>query len=267
MDRDVTLRGGDAVLHLDVDTGGRVTHFSVGGIEILAHLDPTSPFHWGSFVMAPWAGRIRNGRFTFDGREHQLPLSSEPHAIHGTVVDRPWWVADATGDSVVLDCQLDERWPWRGFVRQVIRLGERVADFRIEVHADDEAFPAAAGWHPWFRRHLRPGADPVEMDFAAEAMLIRDATGIPTGERGPITEQPWDDCFDGVRWPVTLTWPGTMSLAISSDTRYGVVYTERSDALCVEPQTGPPDALNLEPFLVRPGQPLATTMTWSWRVP
>jgi len=265
MDREITIRSGDAVMHLDLDAGGRVTQFSVGDVELLAHEDPTGPFHWGSFVMAPWAGRIRNGRFTHDGQEHHLPINWGPHAIHGTVADRPWWVADADGDSAVIDCPLDDRWPWRGFVRQVIRLGEHVADFRAEVHADDEAFPAAVGWHPWFRRRLTPDGDGVELSFDAEAMLVRDAVGIPTGERGPIAGEPWDDCFDGVRWPATLTWPGALSLAISSDTRYGVVYTEPLDALCVEPQTGPPDALNLEPFLVVPGRPLVATMTWTWR--
>lgn len=265
MDRELTLRSGDAVVHLDLDAGGRVTHFSVGDVELLAQIDLGSPYHWGSFVMAPWAGRIRNGRFDFNGLVHHLPVNWGPHAIHGTVADRPWWVADADADSAVIDCPLDDRWPWRGFVRQVIRLDERVADFRVEVHADDEAFPAAAGWHPWFRRRLTPGGEPVELSFDAEAMLVRDAGGIPTGERGPIADGPWDDCFEGVRWPATLTWPGALSLAISSDTRYGVVYTEPLDALCVEPQTGPPDALNLEPFLVTPGRPLAAAMTWTWR--
>jgi aldose 1-epimerase len=265
MDRDITLHSGDAVLHLDLDSGGRVTRFSIGDVELVAHVDRGTPFHWGSFVMAPWAGRIRNGRFTFNGQVHQLPVNWGPHAIHGTVADRPWWVADADGDSAVIDCPLDDRWPWRGFVRQVIRLGERVVDFRVEVHADDEEFPASVGWHPWFRRHLTPGGGPVELAFDAEAMLLRDAAGIPTGERGPIGEQPWDDCFDGVRWPVTLTWPGGVSLEISADTRYGVVYTEPRDALCVEPQTAPPDALNLEPFVVVPGRPVSATMTWAWR--
>lgn len=265
MDRDMTLHSGDAVLHLDLDSGGRVTRFSIGDVELVAHVDRGTPFHWGSFVMAPWAGRIRNGRFSFNGQVHQLPVNWGPHAIHGTVADRPWWVADADGDSAVIDCPLDDRWPWRGFVRQVIRLGERAVNFRVEVYADDEEFPASVGWHPWFRRHLTPGGGPVELTFDAEAMLIRDAAGIPTGERGPIREQPWDDCFDGVRWPVTLTWPGGVSLEISADTRYGVVYTEPRDALCVEPQTAPPDALNLEPFVVVPGRPLTATMTWAWR--
>lgn len=265
MDREITLRSADATMHIDLDAGGRITHFSVGGVELLAHEDLASPFHWGCFVMAPWAGRIRNGRFTFAGQQFQLPVNWDPHAIHGTVVDRPWWVSDFTSESLVIDCPLDDRWPWRGYVRQVISLNDRVAEFRLEVHADDEEFPASAGWHPWFRRRLDPGADPAELDFDAAAMLVRDSAGIPTGQRGPIPDQPWDDCFDGVRWPVTLTWPGVLSLAISGDTKYGVVYTEPLDALCIEPQTGPPDALNLEPFVVRPGQPLTAAMTWTWR--
>jgi aldose 1-epimerase len=265
VDRQITLRSGEAAMQLDLDAGGRITQFAVGGVELLAHVDVASPFHWGSFVMAPWAGRVRNGRFTLDGREHHLPVNWGPHAIHGTVVDRPWWVADLTGSSAVIDCPLDDRWPWRGYVRQVLRLGDSIAEFRVEVHADDHAFPATVGWHPWFRRRLVPDGAPVEVHLDAESMLVRDSTGIPTGERGPVAPQPWDDCFDGVRWPITLTWPDALSLAISGDTRYGVVYTEPLDALCVEPQTGPPDAFNLEPFLVRPGDPLAATMTWAWR--
>ena len=34
--------------------------------------------------------------------------------------------------------------------------------------------------------------------------------------------------------------------------------------VCVEPQTGPPDALNLEPVVVTPDRPLTAAMTWSW---
>ena len=48
--------------------------------------------------MAPWTGRVRDGRFTFDGVAYQLPLNKPPHAIHGTARDHPWTV-DASGDS------------------------------------------------------------------------------------------------------------------------------------------------------------------------
>ena len=62
--------------------------------------------HWGSFPMVPFAGRVRHGRFTFDGRVHELPIDMPPHAIHGTGYIQPWHV-DAVGDSEMsMSCDL-----------------------------------------------------------------------------------------------------------------------------------------------------------------
>ncbi|CAM5383133.1 aldose 1-epimerase [Streptomyces purpurascens] len=44
-----------------------------------------------------------------------------------------------------------------------------------------------------------------------------------------------------------------------------VVYDEQEAAVCVEPQTGPPNGLNTLPRSSRPWQPLEATTTWSWR--
>lgn len=263
MERELILRRGAAALHLDVEAGGRVTQLDLADLSVLAHVDRDSPVHWGCFVMAPWAGRIRDGRFGFDGRPYQLPLNWGPHAIHGTVLDRPWQLTEATADSAVLDCPLDDRWPWRGHVRQVVQVRDSAVEFTVTVEPAAAAFPAATGWHPWFRRRLARGG-PVDIALDADAMLLRDDAGIPTGDRVPVPDGPWDDCFDRVRWPVILTWPDALRMEITADTRYGVVYTEPNDAVCVEPQTGPPDALNLEPTVVSPGQPLSATMAWSW---
>lgn len=52
---------------------------------------------------------------------------------------------------------------------------------------------------------------------------------------------------------------------IRSDCPTWVVYTIPTEALCVEPQTAPPDALNIGPTIVEPGQPLIAQMTWTWR--
>jgi aldose 1-epimerase len=43
------------------------------------------------------------------------------------------------------------------------------------------------------------------------------------------------------------------------------VFTEPADALCVEPQTAPPGALDVDAAVVEPGAPLTATMTWRWR--
>lgn len=43
-------------------------------------------------ILAPWTGRLAAGRYTFQGRTHQLPID-EPQrgtALHGLVAKRPW---------------------------------------------------------------------------------------------------------------------------------------------------------------------------------
>ena len=97
-------------------------------------------------------------------------------------------------------------------------------------------------------------------------MYLRDAAGITTTERvSPPPPGPWDDCFTDLRRPPVLRWPGFLELTIESDCPAWVVYTEPEDALCVEPQTAPPDALNTGPTVVEPGRPLIAEMTWRWR--
>lgn len=261
----ITLMAGDAQLTLDPAAGGRVAQLTVDDLELLAHTGE-KPTRWGSFVMAPWAGRIRRGQFTFDGTTYELPTDrSPPHAIHGTVLDQQWSVTDSSVSRATLACPLGEPWPWSAAVRQTITLAERTATFELSVHTDGPPFPASAGWHPWFCRRLARGA-PVELGFSASSMLTRDDDGIPTGTRADVPPGPWDDCFDEVSWPVILNWADAMRLEVSADTRYVVVFDELPEAVCVEPQTGPPDALNLEPAVVTAEHPLVATMTWTWRL-
>lgn len=255
---------------VDLAHGGRLASMVVGGRELLV-TDGVGRMGWGSFPMAPFAGRVRDGRFTFRGTHHQLLIHLPPHAIHGTVLDQSWHRLDehsiATG--------LGPDWPFAGRAIQRFDLREGQFDFRLEIHAD-EPMPASIGWHPWFRRRLAAAGDdsvadrdsstpPVELDFAAGSMYVRDAAGITTSDRISPTPGPWDDCFTDLRRPPVLRWPGVLELTIDSDCRDWVVYTVPTEALCVEPQTAPPDALNLGPAIVEPGRPLVAEMRWTWR--
>jgi len=47
--------------------------------------------------------------------------------------------------------------------------------------------------------------------------------------------------------------------------RWIEVFNQRDDAICVEPQSAPPDAVNLDGPVVEPGAPLLVTMEWRWR--
>ncbi|CAM5488912.1 Aldose 1-epimerase OS=Streptomyces tendae OX=1932 GN=GUR47_19910 PE=4 SV=1 [Streptomyces tendae] len=52
---------------------------------------------------------------------------------------------------------------------------------------------------------------------------------------------------------------------MTSPEQWAVVYDEQEAAVCVEPQTGPPNGLNTLPRLVTPLEPLEATTTWAWR--
>jgi aldose 1-epimerase len=257
-----------ADLVIDLVSGGRLASFIVDGHELLLTQGP-APMDWGSFPMAPYAGRIRQGRFVFRGQEHTLPIAMPPHAIHGTVFDRPWEALDER----TITTDLGPAWPFAGRAVQRFELEAGRLMSRLEVHAS-EPMPASIGWHPWFRRVPRPNAgmavgsalEPVELELDAGAMFRRDATGMATGELVvPPPPGPWDDCFTDLRRPPVLRWPGFLELTIESDCPVWVVYTMPTDALCVEPQTAPPDALNQSPVIVEPGRPLTAEMVWSWR--
>jgi aldose 1-epimerase len=258
------LNHGDVHLVLDPDRGGRMVSLAVGDLRLLrTPEDDPDGLHWGAFVMAPWAGRIRHGRFAFDGVEHQLELNSGEHAIHGTVRGQPWTVEDATTRRARLTCDFGPGWPFPGWVEHVLELHDDHLDFELTLHATEGRMPVSTGWHPWWQR--RVGDVDARLELPAASMFVRDSEGIALTQLVPPPPGPWDDCFTDLNGPPTLAWDGVLALQIESDCPCVVVYDQPAAAICVEPQTAPPDALNRDPFVADPDHPLRAAMRWRWR--
>ncbi|MEU6810407.1 aldose 1-epimerase [Streptomyces sp. NPDC046831] len=258
---EITLTAGDAEVTLQPGNGGRVGGLRVGGVELLRQGE-----RFGCFPMVPWCGRIRDGRFLDGATVQQMPLNSPPHAIHGTARDGAWRTARTTGTEAVMTYDLVDPWPYPARVTQVATLSEDALTLAMAVETYASSFPAQIGWHPWFRRNL--GGQDVRIDFDPAWQEERGGDHLPTGHRLDPKPGPWDDCFGmpgGV--DVTLTWPGQLELRVTSPEEWVVVYDEQEAAVCVEPQTGPPNGLNTLPRLVTPLEPLEATTTWSWRRP
>jgi aldose 1-epimerase len=256
-ERQILHEAGPARLVIDLDHGARLASLQVFGHELLVTADE-DPIGWGCYPMAPFAGRVRRGRFAFGGVDHELPINFPPHAIHGSVFDKAWSADSDTEFST----NLGAAWPFPGRARHSVTLGPESLTMSLEVLSHGDPMPASCGWHPWFRRRL-DGGEPAGLAFEAGFMELRDDEGIPSGERVPPPVGPWDDCFGDIRrWPV-VTWQGALELRMETSCEFLVVYTERDDAICVEPQTAPPNSL---PFVVEPGHPLVATTTWNWQV-
>jgi aldose 1-epimerase len=247
----------DTDLVVDLDQGCRIASLRTGGHELLI-TDGPSPIEWGLYPMAPYAGRVRKGRFEYGGRWYQLPRTLNGHAIHGTVYLQEW---EQDGDTTFVT-DLGAPWPFPGFVLQEMRLEEGTLSLHLEVHATEGPMPASCGWHPWFRRTI--GDAVLHLDFRPGFMLQRDGEGITTRQRTAVPEQPWDDCFGDVSSPPVLEWPGFLRLEVVTDCDWWVVYNERDNTTCVEPHSAPPDALNNQPRIVQPGRPLVANTTFHW---
>lgn len=254
---ELTAPGVRAVV--DLVAGGRLASLVVDGRELLK-TEGDGPITWGSFPMAPFAGRVRDATLVFAGSTYALRPSLPPHAIHGTVHERRW---RAEGDGSIAT-ELGPDWPFAGRAVQRFDIGPDHLRFRLEVHGD-EPMPASIGWHPYFLRRLTDVDEELELDFEAGAMYVRDAAGIATERRVAPPPGPWDDCFTDLAGPPVLRWPGFLELTIEADCPDWVIYTAPEDALCVEPQTAPPNSINTDPTIVRPDRPLVAEMTWRWR--
>ncbi len=281
----IVLRAGAARVVVEPTFGGRLSSLSVAGVELLWQPDgempgASHPFGWGSFVMAPFAGRVRRGELKFDGKTHQLAQAMPPHAIHGTVFDTEWevdgvWSASADGRpgaSCELSCDLGPVWPFRGVVHHRIELSEGTDAQRgsltqhLRLEAAD-AMPVSLGWHPWFPRLLPGATGPLEWTFdrAGVQMFQRDDDGIATADMTDVPPGPWDDCFAGIG-TVTVRWPGLMELTVDHDCPVVVLFDGLDHAVCVEPQTGPPDAAAVwgDRATVAAGDQRSARTTWTW---
>ena len=254
---ELTAPGVRAVV--DLVAGGRLASFAVDGRELIK-TGGDGPITWGSFPMAPFAGRVRDASLAFAGATYALRPSLPPHAIHGTVLDRPWRLV---GEGTIAT-DLGPDWPFAGWAVQRFDLGPDHLTFRLEVHGD-EPMPASIGWHPYFLRRPAGVDGELELDFEAGAMYVRDAAGIATDRRIEPPPGPGTTPSPTCAGPPVLRWPGFLELTIESDCPDWVIYTAPEDALCVEPQTAPPDAINTDPTIVLPDRPLIAEMTWRWR--
>ena len=236
------------------------------------------PSSFGIPILFPFPNRIRDGRFTWDGVEYEVPLApGKPNAIHGFCLDRAWRIIDQGEDFVVGLFQLsiddpDRRkcWPadFRLEVRYRVIENRLESQFRIE-NPDDVRLPWGLGTHPYFRLPLSQHGSPNSCVFTVpvqEEWELQE--NLPTGTRSAVpstgslrsgirygTER-FDNVFTG--WQ---TDGQTLKCSIA-DEESGIELTQACDArlfreavvftppdraaVCLEPYTCVTDAVNLQ---------------------
>ena len=278
----IELRAGEAAATISPDEGGMVVSIRIRGQELLVQRRPgTEPVPtFGSFLMAPWVGELSKGEVDFRGRHVQIPPNKGRHAIHGLVATGAWGVVDVGPAAARLERRLPGPWPFGGLVTQDIRIDAEGITFEAEIRADEQAMPAALGWHPWF---ACPDPDVVRVGVEAMEELVLDDELLPTGARRQVAGESdlrdapvlggrrLDTVFVGAVSPALLRLPGLqVRLHFDPSIETIVVYTPPG-AVCVEPWSAWPDAFRMASaghasgaVVLEPGETLRRWTRWEW---
>lgn len=268
----VELGKGAVALTVYPQDGARIASLRAFGYELLRQWDPQRrAFQYGAFPMVPWVGRLGDGQLNVAGQTYALPANKPPHALHGMACYSDWRIVAQTPDTLTLEMALASPWPWTGRVVQHFCVQDDALALRLEIHTDAEAFPASAGWHPWFNKWLDAPQDPeaaLQVSFNADWQEEPGSNELPTGNRIAPRPGPWDDCFGFDNdFAVRLEWPHKIALEMTSTAPALVVFDKQPDATCVNPLTQAPNAINTSPQWVRVDAPLIIETRWQFSHP
>ena len=106
------------------------------------------------FPLVPYVNRIRDGRFTFRGREVRLQpnMAGDPSPLHGQGWLNPWTVEIRREASAALSSHHEPgEWPWAYEATQEFALDERGLSARLTCRNNSsEPMPCGLGFHPYF---------------------------------------------------------------------------------------------------------------------
>jgi aldose 1-epimerase len=237
-------------------------------------------------ILFPFPNRIRDGRFTWNGKAYSIP-PEPPHkdAIHGFVCQRAWEVIDHhdDADSAVVEAQFQgsvqapetkHLWPADYIIRAAWKLSQTALELQLTVRNPDRVvLPFGAGTHPYFRLAESDKVQVFATKYWELAEMLPTGKVLPVNSRldltqpRPLRDLQLDDVLTDIRPPTADTglppsanaanrlrlfgqWkvPGVGArLRAAPVFREAVVFTPGNrQAFCLEPYTCTTDAINLQ---------------------
>jgi aldose 1-epimerase len=276
-----------------VEVGGGIRSFSVDGRAVLDGYGRDEMCNSGrGQVLIPWPNRLEDGRYEFEQRSHQLPLTdvATANAIHGLVRWARWTISERDRHRAVVEHLLH---PQPGYpFTLALRVEYALSANGLEVsttatNPGSNVVPYGAGAHPYLTVGT-PTVDAAFLRVPARTVLLFDERGLPRA-RQPVDGTAYDfrrtreigsavldNAFtdleraeDG-RAYVELASPEGPRVTLWVDEHYPYLMVFTGDplpdvarrSLAVEPMTCPPNAFRTRESLVslEPGE--SFTSTW-----
>lgn len=269
-----TIKSGRTELKFAPAAGANPYSLKFEGRELLRtpkSLKELPGFGYGNPLLYPTPNRVRDAKFTFDGKTFQFPANNKSNFLHGLVHSAPWKVTGnvRTTDGIGKVCSLQfapgtEHYRLFPF-KHDLTMAYQVTDGKVKlsyhvINTGDKPLPFGFAFHPWFlylgERSNTYLTIPATHHMHAVEQLpsgkLEDLTGSPFDARKPLSLKGFviDDVYFGMspNKPVVIDHRDArlrLSLQGSADFTHLVVYTPDAEWFCVENQTCSTDAHNL----------------------
>ena len=169
-----------------VEVGGGLREYTLGSRNLLDGYGANEMSSSGrGQVLIPWPNRIQDGRYSFDGQDHQLPLDDveEQDAIHGLVRWGSWIAGDRAENRVVMEHALH---PQPGYPFSLaLSVEYLLSDDGLLVRTTatnrgPRPCPYGSGNHPYLMLGQH-SVDPLTLRVPGAKVLVSDERGIPVG--------------------------------------------------------------------------------------
>ena len=275
--------------------GAALMALTLSGNKVIEQVAAGRPELYAGVVMAPWSGRIADGKWIdADGKERSLEIN-EParnNALHGLVYNKVFEVNKQTESSVELVITISPSDGYPHSLRLAVSYdldeGELYSSFAVKNLSETSA-PFSIGFHPYISTAWADG--PLMLQSTAQSVLQLNENMIAIGKNSvseaskdlrsgkALSELKLDDDFTdlefvrGIATTRLITSSGTGCEIWQEDIfKHVVIYTPEDfptesgsiKAIAIEPSSSAVNAFNTKEdlLLLSPGE----TRSGSWGI-
>jgi len=243
--------------------GARLSCLFFNDIELIANCNASDyNSNYASAILFPFANRIKNGSYNFDGLDYNLTCNEidKNNAIHGLVFDKKFTMFNSILTSTyALVCLSYEDnghntgYPFKYKIELDYLLNKKGIQLSVKIkNTDKTPLPFTLGWHPYFSTQ---SLDQSTICFTCNTKYITDNQLIITDKIKFNTSMPLalkdaklDDGYKLDSNTVEFSTPNyKMLLESSIEKNYLQLYTPKTpNLIAIEAMTGVCDSFNNE---------------------
>jgi aldose 1-epimerase len=231
-------------------------------------------------ILAPWPNRIRDGKYSFNKKDYQLPVNevSKNNSLHGLVANCQWEVILQDQSKVILQHLLNQPDIYPGKLQ--LQVSYEIIEQGVEIsvlseNVGDISAPYGVSIHTYLVAGESVKNNELTLQIPADQFLEVDAERLLPIKLQPVTGSNFDfislkkisNLFIDHAFKYSSDYPRSILLLNAEGQGAEVIFDDQSNwiqihtadrdlqgdsrmAVAIEPMTCPPDAFNSEIDLI-----------------